>query len=133
MTAPLPESVIRNGEIMRQFAARREWNERRLKGDVREDEDAPSVPGGAVLYGPPAVAGVVVGAVLFLIVQLVADVLGRLFGFRPGLVASGSDWRAERRRDSPCSCGGSVLEPETRGSWRPADARSAIRRTGRRC
>lgn len=86
ITAPLPASVIRNGEIMRQLAVRREWDERRLKGDVSGDEDAPPVPGGAVMYGPPAVAGVVVGAVLFLIVQLVADVLGRLFGFRPGLV-----------------------------------------------
>src|ERR1700720_3262493 len=85
-TAPLLESGVKNGEIVRQLEARQKWHERRLKGQVDEDEEPPPVPSDWVFYGPPLVAGVVVAVVLFIVVQGAADVLGHLFGFRPGLV-----------------------------------------------
>jgi hypothetical protein len=86
ITAPLPDSVVRNGEVVRQVQERAAWRERKLRGEVSEGEEPPSVPSVSEDYVMAGLAGAAVWLVLGLLVQLVAEGLGNLFGFHPGLV-----------------------------------------------
>lgn len=86
ITAPLPESVVKNAELVRQITARQEWDQRKAKGEILEDEEPPPGPTAWMLAEPSVITGVVVGLVLGLLVQLIADGLGHVFGFTPGLV-----------------------------------------------
>jgi hypothetical protein len=80
----LSASVVRDGEMARKIAARREWRERKALGEVPEGAAPPPGPDSWELAAGPVGVGVAVLVALFLLVQVVAGLLGRLFGFDPG-------------------------------------------------
>lgn len=85
ITAELPERVMQRAEVARQLEAREEWRSRQRKGEVLGDrESPPGVSFWEANWHVPLTA-LVVGALLALLVQLVAKGLGALFGFGPGL------------------------------------------------
>jgi hypothetical protein len=82
----LSASVVRDAEMARKIAARREWRERKARGEVPEDASPPPGPDSWELAAGPVTAGVAVGVVLGLLVQVIGSLLGRLFGFDPGSI-----------------------------------------------
>jgi hypothetical protein len=87
ITADVPESVLRTAEFVRQRQVRDEWCSRKARGEIPQDDGG--LPPGLspwLEWQGPLIAGVTGGAALGLLVQIVAGVLGLLFGFHPGPV-----------------------------------------------
>ncbi len=88
ITGPLPESVERNVEFVRQRRVRDEWRSRVKRGEITRTPSATPPPGLSAWFEwqLPLVVGGGVGLGLLVVVSLLAAALGHLFGFHPGSV-----------------------------------------------
>jgi hypothetical protein len=85
VTPPLPDPVLRHAEQSRQLEKRREWQERKRRGFVSEDETPPPAPSLWQQVEVPVLGGAATVLLVGLPVQAIAALVGHLFGFRIGL------------------------------------------------
>jgi hypothetical protein len=88
ITGPLPGSVERNVEFVRQRRVRDEWRSRVKRGEITRTPSATPPPGLSAWFEwqLPLVIGGGVGLGLLVVVSLLTAGLGHLFGFHPGSI-----------------------------------------------
>jgi hypothetical protein len=86
VTAELPESVVRNAEFVLKLRERREWNSARARGEIPASRKTPPGLAQWEAWVGPLGAGLFVAVAFGILVQLITEGLGHLFGFRPGPV-----------------------------------------------
>lgn len=84
VTAPIPESRLRNGLHGQRYQARQEWQKRAARGEVPEEEQPPEGPTSWTLLIDALVAGLMVAVVLGAVAQVLISGIGWMAGAHPG-------------------------------------------------